>query len=70
MIVAVAELIWMIEPPALIASMTVWKNRNGPLNCRASIRSSSSSLVSRKPLVSPQPAVLTATSSLPPQDNT
>jgi hypothetical protein len=38
MIVAVAELIWMIEPPrARITGMRAWQNWNGPRSCSAYI---------------------------------
>ncbi|MNG05188.1 hypothetical protein D3C84_883650 [compost metagenome] len=64
--VAVAELIWMIEPPCFIASTAAWQNRNGPTNCRSLMRLSSSTLVSRKGRSRPQPVALTAISTRPP----
>jgi hypothetical protein len=65
MIVAVAEEIMMIEPPAVIALTSACINWNGPLNCKSIIRCSSWSVVSSKGLSSPQPVQLIPTSTRP-----
>ena len=59
MIVAVADEIWMIDPPEAMPRTSACMNWNGPTNCSAVIAASSSAVVSRNGLIRPQPVAFT-----------